>query len=116
MFDDDGFDIFNVIFLLHHLLDFSNLFINVLHGVLCLPLHPIEEAVRADHLDPSIQFPARVGTDEEVGDFVRDSVPDVVRHVKFEAVIVSILRQELSGVGSLRRFRRVGRDHHPFHP
>lgn len=116
MFDDDGFDIFDVVFLLHHLLNFSDLFIDVLHGALGLPLHPIEEAVRADHLDPPIHFPAWVGTDEEVGDFVRDSVPDVVRHVKFEAVIVSILRQELFGVGSLRRFRRVERDHRPFHP
>jgi len=124
VFDDDGFDIFNVIFLFHHLLNFSDLFIDVLHGALGLPLHPVEEAVRADHLDPPIHFPAWVGTDEEIGDFVRYSVPDVVRHTHdggdtthiLSGFGVSILRQELFVVGSLRRFQRVERDHHLFHP
>ncbi len=115
MFDDDRSDVLSVIFFLHHFFDFADLFVDGLHGALGLPLYPVGEAVFADQLYPLVELPADVMVDQQVGDFIRDGVPDVVRHDRTMDLILSILRQELSEAGHPRRFRPVVRDPHHFH-
>jgi len=100
--DDDGGDVLCIILNFHHLFDFYNLLIDILHGALGLPLNPIHKTMVPYHLNPSIQFPPGVITDEEIRYLIRDGVPDVVRHEQNCEVDTSILRQSIFEVEHLR--------------